>query len=75
MKKASLEWKVENNACLHVLRPDRRYERLDNSGLGGITDVERTALLAMGASERHEPVADAISATAPLPNAARRPRA
>jgi hypothetical protein len=34
------------------LRPDRPYERMDITGLTGITDAQRTALLALGAFER-----------------------
>jgi hypothetical protein len=35
------------------LRADRRYERLDITGLSGINAAQRAALLALGAVERH----------------------
>ena len=38
-------------ACLHVLRGDRRYQRLDITGLIGVTEAQRAALLALGATE------------------------
>jgi hypothetical protein len=37
--------------------PDRRYQRLDITGLTGVTDAQRTALLAQGAVERRHGVA------------------
>jgi WD40 repeat protein len=45
-------WEAQSGACLHTLRPERRYERLEITGLRGITDAQRTALLALGAVER-----------------------
>ena len=44
-------WDVRSGACLRVLRPDRRYERLDITSLTGITAAQRAALLALGAVE------------------------
>ena len=38
-------------AQLHTLRPDRRYERMDITGLTGVTPAQRQALLALGAVE------------------------
>lgn len=37
---------------------ERRYERLDITGLTGITRAQRTALLALGAIEQHGPGAE-----------------
>jgi hypothetical protein len=34
-----------------TLRSERRYERLDITGLTGITEAQRRALLALGAVE------------------------
>ena len=48
-------WRARSGTCLRTLRPERRYERLDITGLTGITDAQRTALLALGAVEKHEP--------------------
>jgi WD40 repeat protein len=45
-------WEAQSGRCLRTLRPERRYERLDITGLRGITDAQRTALLALGAVER-----------------------
>jgi WD40 repeat protein len=45
-------WEVSSGRCLRTLRAERRYERVDITGLTGITDAQRTALLALGAVER-----------------------
>jgi WD40 repeat protein len=45
-------WEASSGACLRTLQAERRYERLDITGLRGITDAQRTALLALGAVER-----------------------
>jgi WD40 repeat protein len=41
-----------SSVCLHTLRADRRYERLDITGLSGVTAAQRAELLALGAVER-----------------------
>jgi WD40 repeat protein len=41
-----------SGTCLRTLRADRRYERLDITGLTGVTDAQRVALLALGAIEQ-----------------------
>ena len=45
-------WEASSGACLRTLRADRRYERLDITGLTGVTAAQRAALLALGAVER-----------------------
>ena len=45
-------WDAHTGACLRMLRPERRYERLDVTGLSGVTEAQRAALLALGAVER-----------------------
>jgi WD40 repeat protein len=45
-------WETSAGACLRTLRAERCYERLDITGLTGITDARRQALLALGAVER-----------------------
>jgi hypothetical protein len=50
-------WEAGSGTCLRVLRPERRYERLDMTGLTGITAAQRAALLALGAVDRHRPPA------------------
>jgi WD40 repeat protein len=46
-------WRSSDGACLRTLRPERRYERLNITGLTGITDGQRAALQALGAVENH----------------------
>jgi WD40 repeat protein len=46
-------WEPKSTACLRTLRADRRYERLNITGLTGVTDAQRAALLALGAIEGH----------------------
>src|SRR6266851_4670662 len=45
-------WDVRDGACLHTLRGERGYDRLDITGLTGVTAGQRAALLALGALER-----------------------
>ena len=59
-------WNVEHGAALHTLRRDRIYERMDITDLTGITDSQRSALLALGAVDRrtNEPWPDSDQASA-----------
>ncbi len=41
--------------CLRTLQSDRRYERLDITGLTGVTPAQRVALLALGAVDHQDP--------------------
>ena len=43
-------WDTNSGICLHTLRSERRYERMDTTGMTGITDAQRAALLALGPS-------------------------
>jgi len=45
-------WGAKSGASLRTLRGERRYERMDITGLTGVTEVQRAALLALGAVER-----------------------
>jgi WD40 repeat protein len=45
-------WEAQRGSCLRTLQPARRYERMEITGLRGITDAQRAALLALGAVER-----------------------
>jgi WD40 repeat protein/DNA-binding XRE family transcriptional regulator len=45
-------WEASTGSSLRTLRPERRYERVDITGLAGITSAQRTALIALGAAER-----------------------
>jgi WD40 repeat protein len=43
-------WDLERGGVeLRTMRPDRPYERMDITGLTGISDIERSALVALGA--------------------------
>ena len=44
-------WEASSGAHLHTLRSDRRYERVDITGLTGVTAAQRVSLLALGAIE------------------------
>jgi WD40 repeat protein len=44
-------WDVPSGTLLRTLRSDRRYERVDITGLTGVTAAQRSALLALGAVE------------------------
>jgi hypothetical protein len=59
-------WEAGSGACLRTLRADRRYERLDITGLTGVTEAQRAALLALGAIEQ-APAAAIVSVPPPGP--------
>ena len=50
---AIIVWDLHSGEHLQTLRRDRPYERLDITGLTGITDAQRASLLALGAVEAH----------------------
>lgn len=45
-------WEMESGDHVTTLRRDRPYERLDITGLKGLTDAEKLALKMMGAVEQ-----------------------
>ena len=45
-------WETGSGACLRTLRSDRPYQRLDITGLTGVTEAQRAALLTLGATEQ-----------------------
>ncbi|MEM7132055.1 MAG: hypothetical protein AAF702_37445 [Chloroflexota bacterium] len=45
-------WDVHHGACLHTLRADRPYERMNISGVTGITESQRAALKTLGVVEQ-----------------------
>jgi non-specific serine/threonine protein kinase len=55
-------WEAATGACLRVLRAERRYERMDVTGMTGVTEAQRAALLALGALE-----GETMPGTAPAP--------
>jgi WD40 repeat protein len=59
-------WDAVSGACLRTLRADRSYERLDITGLTGVTAAQQGALLALGAT-----VASASEAGFTTPGASR----
>jgi WD40 repeat protein len=42
-------WNLESGEHLRILRRDRPYERLDISGVKGLTEAQRASLQALGA--------------------------
>jgi WD40 repeat protein/transcriptional regulator with XRE-family HTH domain len=51
-------WDVQTGTTLRIFRPERLYQRSDITGLTGVTDAQRTALLALGAIDRTSSEAD-----------------
>jgi WD40 repeat protein len=45
-------WDTPSGRLLATLRGDRPYERMDITGLTGVTEAQRAALLALGAVEQ-----------------------
>jgi WD40 repeat protein len=45
-------WETRTGTCLPTLRAERRYERLDITGLTGVTSAQRAATLALGAIDQ-----------------------
>jgi WD40 repeat protein len=58
-------WEASTGTCLRILRPERRYERMDITGLTGVTAAQRSALLALGAIEQHGPAGEPNARLAP----------
>jgi WD40 repeat protein len=50
-------WESSGGACLRTFRTERHYERLDITGLSGITAAQHAALLALGAVEQQDQAA------------------
>ena len=45
-------WDQRSGTHRATLRPDRRYERMDITGLSGVNDVQKMVLKTLGAIER-----------------------
>jgi WD40 repeat protein len=45
-------WDTDSVSLLRTLRSDRRYERMDISGLTGLNEAQKAALISLGAVER-----------------------
>jgi WD40 repeat protein len=54
-------WDTSTGALLRTLRPDRPYERMDITGLRGVTEAQRAALRALGAVEQSAAGAQPLS--------------
>jgi len=68
-------WELQSGEHLRTLRRDRPYERMDITGLRGITPAQRASLIALGAQEQL-PGRDELSPTTPdLATAEEPPRA
>jgi WD40 repeat protein len=52
-------WDVNGGTCLRIIRSERCYERLDITGLTGVTAAQRAALVALGAVDRSDPASTA----------------
>jgi hypothetical protein len=48
-------WAPSSGAALRIMQSDRRYERLDITGLTGVTAAQRAALLTLGAVDHQAP--------------------
>jgi WD40 repeat protein len=58
-------WEAKSGTCLRTLRAERRYERMDISGLIGISAAQRASLIALGAVERPLDRAPALASAPP----------
>ena len=54
-------WEVSSGTFLRTLRRDRPYERMDITGLTGITPAQRASLLALGAVEEESSSPDQVA--------------
>jgi WD40 repeat protein len=61
---AIMLWDLASGEHLRTLRRDRPYERMDITGLRGITPAQRASLIALGAHEQL-PGRDELSPTTP----------
>jgi WD40 repeat protein len=52
-------WHANSSTSVHAVRPDRPYERMDITGLTGVTAAQRTSLIALGAIDRGADVSPA----------------
>jgi WD40 repeat protein len=47
-------WDTTTGVCLRILQSARRYERVDITGLTGVTGAQRHALISLGALDRSD---------------------
>jgi len=55
-------WETAGGACMATLRNEPCYERMDITGMTGVTAAQRAALLALGAVEQLGPVRETVTA-------------
>jgi WD40 repeat protein len=58
-------WDLESGELRRTLRRDRPYERLDISGVKGLTEAQRATLRALGAIEEREGLLTELRTQAP----------
>jgi len=47
-------WEVQTGECLKTLRSDRPYERMNITGVTGLTEAQKATLRVLGAIEEQE---------------------
>jgi WD40 repeat protein len=45
-------WEADSGVAVRTLRPDRHYERMDITGLTGVTPTQRRTMIVLGAVDR-----------------------
>jgi WD40 repeat protein len=58
-------WDVNTGTALRTLRSDRRYERMDITGLTGVSTAQREAMVALGAIASAERALQSSGASTP----------
>ncbi|MCB0193106.1 MAG: helix-turn-helix domain-containing protein [Anaerolineae bacterium] len=48
-------WNVQTGECIKTLRPDRPYERMNITGVTGLTEAQKASLKALGAIDENDP--------------------
>ena len=50
-------WSTSSGLCVRTLQADRRYERMSITGLTGVTEAQRSSLIALGAVDASQSAA------------------
>ena len=48
-------WDAQTGSCMTTLRSERPYERMNITGIKGVTEAQKAILKALGAIEEEEP--------------------
>ena len=59
-------WDIESGVCINILRAEGPYAGMDITGITGLTDAQKAALVALGTVEEHT----LVQSIAPSPIAA-----